>query len=207
MIRGELLKKGGILMRLYEEAARCMLCEDAKCTEACPNGFDPARAVRAVRLENTPCAAKALKPSACAVCDGFCEQACIHYDRPIRIREMAAQFPAAPKDNPVGLEVEFLGVHCENPFFLSSSIVAGSYEMCAAAFEMGWAGAAFKTICFLTPREVSPRFDKVCQVGMPMIGLKNLEQISEHPLEENLEAIRKLKARYPRNSCPPPSHR
>jgi dihydropyrimidine dehydrogenase (NAD+) subunit PreA len=30
---------------------------------------------------------------------------------------------------------------------LSSSVVASTYDMCARAFEAGWAGVAFKTIC------------------------------------------------------------
>ena len=46
----------------------------------------------------------------------------------------------------VDLSIEFCGVRCENPFFLSSSIVGSNYEMIAKAFDMGWAGVAFKTI-------------------------------------------------------------
>ena len=36
------------------------------------------------------------------------------------------------------LSIDFLGVHCENPFFLSSSPVDSDYEMVAKAFESGW---------------------------------------------------------------------
>ena len=35
------------MIHLKEEAARCLLCEDAPCTKACMNG-DPARAIRAI---------------------------------------------------------------------------------------------------------------------------------------------------------------
>ena len=38
-------------MHIQEEAARCLLCENAPCTAACGSG-DPARAVRAVRFGN-----------------------------------------------------------------------------------------------------------------------------------------------------------
>ena len=38
------------------------------------------------------------------------------------------------------LSVEFLGVHFENPFCLSSSPVGNCYEMCAKAYDEGWAG-------------------------------------------------------------------
>ena len=36
---------------IYEEAARCLLCEDAPCSKACGKG-DPARAIRAIRFNN-----------------------------------------------------------------------------------------------------------------------------------------------------------
>ena len=38
-------------MNVYEEAARCLLCQDAPCTKACQTG-DPARAIRAIRFDN-----------------------------------------------------------------------------------------------------------------------------------------------------------
>ena len=37
---------------LNNESAQCMLCAEAPCTAACPEGFDPARFVRAARFEN-----------------------------------------------------------------------------------------------------------------------------------------------------------
>ena len=39
------------MMHIYEEASRCLLCENAPCTKACING-DPARAIRAIRFDN-----------------------------------------------------------------------------------------------------------------------------------------------------------
>lgn len=95
------------------------------------------------------------------------------------------------------MSIEFCRVKCENPFFLSSSVVASSYEMCAKALEMGWAGIVFKTIGFYIPDEVSPRFDIMGKENTPFVGLRNLEQISDHPLEENLECMKKLKENYP----------
>jgi dihydropyrimidine dehydrogenase (NAD+) subunit PreA len=95
------------------------------------------------------------------------------------------------------LSIEFCGIKCENPFFLSSSVVASNFEMCAKALEMGWAGVVFKTIGFYIPKEVSPRFDTIGKEGTPFIGFKNLEQISDHPLEENLAFLKKLKEKYP----------
>jgi dihydropyrimidine dehydrogenase (NAD+) subunit PreA len=39
------------LINIYEEASRCLLCQDAPCTKACQTG-DPARAIRAIRFDN-----------------------------------------------------------------------------------------------------------------------------------------------------------
>lgn len=181
---------------LREESARCLLCQDAECTKACVKGCNPSRAVRAVRFDNASLAAQILGNN-CSNCTAPCEAACIHYDRPIRITKIAEQLPKAECAATADLSIDFCGVHCENPFFLSSSIVAGNYEMCARALEAGWGGIVYKTVGFLIPDELSPRFDAVSKESTPFIGFKNLEQISDHPLEENLEAFRKLKKNYP----------
>lgn len=184
-------------MNVRDESARCLLCAGAKCTNACSKHFEPARMVRAVRFDNAQCAAKYINKDVCAKCDGKCENACIHPDFSIRIRSIAANLPDCEYTNEPSLEIDFMGVKCENPFFLSSSIVAGNYEMCANAFRMGWAGAVFKTIGFIKPQETSPRFDAIRKEGTPFIGFKNLEQISDHGLEGNLSDLRRLKNDFP----------
>ena len=95
------------------------------------------------------------------------------------------------------LSIEFCGVKCENPFFLSSSPVGNNYEMCAKALDTGWGGIVFKTIGVFIPNEVSPRFDASRKEATPFTGFKNMEQIAEHPLEWNIEQIKKLKENYP----------
>lgn len=95
------------------------------------------------------------------------------------------------------LSIDFLGVKCENPFFLSSSPVGSNYEMCAKALEAGWGGIFYKTIGIYIPNECSPRFDIGTKEGTPWTGFKNMEQISDKPLEVNLEYMRRLKQDYP----------
>lgn len=97
----------------------------------------------------------------------------------------------------VDISLDFLGVHFENPFVLSSSPVGNCYEMCAKCLDLGWGGVVFKTIGFFIADEVSPRFDNLSKEGTKFLGFRNLEQIAEHPLEENLDAIRRLKKDYP----------
>lgn len=97
------------------------------------------------------------------------------------------------------LSVTFLGVRFENPFCLSSSPVGNCYDMCKKAYDEGWGGVVFKTIGpehFLID-EVSPRFAMLEKESTPFIGFKNMEQIAEHTLEENLADLRRLKADYP----------
>ena len=97
------------------------------------------------------------------------------------------------------LSITFMGVKFPNPFCLSSSPVGNCYEMCAKAYREGWGGVVFKTIgpkhYFID--EVSPRFDALTKESEPFVGFKNMEQIAEHPLEENLADLKKLKKEFP----------
>lgn len=97
----------------------------------------------------------------------------------------------------VDLSIDFLGVHCENPFFLSSSPVCHNYEMIAKAFDCGWGGVFYKTVGVFVPDECSPRFDIHRKECTPWVGFKNMEQISEHTWQENAEIIKRLKKDYP----------
>ena len=180
-------------MNLQEESARCLLCQDAPCTKACANG-DPARAVRAIRFDNLRIAARWLE--GCTQEDlEAAEKACIHYDFPLRLREIASALPApAPSTGLPSLEIDFCGIHCENPFFLASSAVCTNYEMVARAFDAGWAGVFYKTICMQEIKEVSPRFDAV---GKPFTGFRNMEQLSENPVDVDFDILKRLKQNYP----------
>lgn len=95
------------------------------------------------------------------------------------------------------LSINYLGVNCENPFFLSSSPVGSNYEMVAKSFETGWAGVFYKTVGIFVADECSPRFDQTNKEGLPWLGFKNMEQISDKPTEVNFENMMKLKQDYP----------
>ena len=185
-------------MHKYEEAVRCLLCEDAPCTKACGKG-DVARAIRAIRFDNEKNAWRWV--AGCTDDDLLrAEQACIHYDRPIRIRELLTDCTSA-KEQTVdatqqSLGITFCGIDCENPFFLASSAVCTNYDMVARAFEAGWAGVFYKTICKQDIREVSPRFDAV-KKGTTFAGFRNMEQLSENPYQVDFDILRRLKQNYP----------
>jgi dihydropyrimidine dehydrogenase (NAD+) subunit PreA len=97
------------------------------------------------------------------------------------------------------LSIEFCGVVFPNPFCLSASPVGNCYDMCKKAYDTGWGGVVFKTIGFFIADEVSPRFDILNKEDTPFVGFKNMEQIAEHPLEDNLKDISRLKKEYPNN--------
>lgn len=188
---------------LREEVNACLLCHEAPCTKACPYGIQTDAIIRSLRFENASGAAgRLLEPLPCRSCTTkACSSACLkgRINRPVpvdEIMEAAASLEKADKKE-VDLSISFCSVKCENPFFLSSSVVGSNYEMVAKAFEMGWAGVAFKTIGTFVPKEVSPRFDALRKEATPFIGFKNIEQISEHTLEDNLSYLKRLKKDYP----------
>lgn len=181
-----------------EEASRCLLCADAPCSHACRVG-DPARAIRAVRFDNAKLAWKWVKDCSDADLDAA-QQACIHYDRPIRIGEIVKNLPEAveERDELPSLSIDFCGIKCENPFFLASSSVCTNYEMVARAFEMGWGGVFYKTICLQDINEVSPRFDAMSNsANGDFYGFRNMEQLSENPAEVDFDILKRLKENYP----------
>ena len=185
-------------MNIQEEVARCLLCNDAPCSKACGKG-DVARALRAVRFGNKKIARQWVE--GCSDTDlEKAEQACIHYDCPVRIREIVSQLAEVPQVNDLpSLEIDFCGIHCENPFFLASSSICTNYEMVARAFDAGWAGVYYKTICLDDINEVSPRFDVVHREGAngDFIALRNMEQLSENPVDVDFDILRRLKQNYP----------
>lgn len=183
---------------------RCALCHDAPCSAACAR-LDPAGLLRSVWFDNEKTAALRLpEADACAACDAPCEAACVRpHEVPIRTlltRLRAEVRPAlecaAPADESL-LRTDLCGVPLENPFLLSSSVVASTYDMCARAFEAGWAGACFKTICSFDIHEASPRFSAITGDNGSIIGFKNIEQLSDHSVAENMEIFRRLKQNYP----------
>ena len=186
-------------VNVYEEASRCLLCQDAPCTKVCKHG-DPARAIRAIRFDNHKPALRWVKDCSDADLERA-EQACIHYNWPIRIKEMLRSIHPDDVDDSAypSLDIDFCGIHCENPFFLASSAVCTNYEMVAKAFEAGWAGVFYKTICMQEIKEVSPRFDAMHNNAThgDFYGFRNMEQLSENPVEKDFYDLHRLKTDYP----------
>lgn len=178
----------------------CVLCHEAKCTAACP-AMDPARIVRALYFDNQEKAAELLPErydeadlkKAMEVCPAHVDLVGIMKE----LSDVRKYLEGTEGADQIDLSCDICGVKLENPFLLSSSVVASNYEMCRRAFEMGWAGAAFKTVCLMEMHEASPRFSAVRSPGGAWYGFKNIEQLSDHSLEENMECFRRLKKEFP----------
>ena len=186
------------------EASKCLLCFDPVCSEACPQGADPGGVLISLFFRNYIGAVRKITCD-CTYCNAPCEKACVLNDKksPVGIRDLmlkltedAHVLPKAKIDK-VDLSTEICGVRLENPFLLSSSVVASSYDMCRRAFEAGWAGASFKTICNFPQHETSPRFSAIRHHSNAFCGFKNIEQLSDHSVEENMQVFEQLKREFP----------
>ena len=185
--------------KLYRsDMVRCVLCSDAPCTKACGR-IDPARMLRSIWFDNESVAAEKLRGNfPCRECPAPCESACLAQAK-VGIRslmtrlhdEVLPEIETVPNED--RLKTDLCGIPLENPFLLSSSVVASTYDMCARAFEAGWGGACFKTICNFEIHEASPRFSAVKGDNGTIIGFKNIEQLSDHSVAENMKIFRDLK--------------
>ncbi|MCR5404399.1 MAG: NAD-dependent dihydropyrimidine dehydrogenase subunit PreA [Butyrivibrio sp.] len=187
------------------EMLSCSLCYNAPCDFACPY-LSPSDLLRSIWFGNQAAASKSLPDTeVCADCSAPCEDGCIKpHDIPIKAlvtrlqNEIKCAYPDPLPNNYDNLKTDICGIELENPFLLSSSVVASTYDMCARAFEAGWAGASFKTICNFDIHEASPRFSAITGPDGTIIGFKNIEQLSDHSVEENMEIFRQLKKNYPK---------
>ena len=183
---------------------RCALCLDAPCSRACGK-LDVASMLRSIWFDDEKAAASRFpEKNPCIGCPAPCEAACFRaHEVPVKSLmtrlhdevKPALEIPVPDRED--RLRTSICGVELENPFLLSSSVVASTYDMCARAFEAGWAGISFKTICNFPIHEASPRYSAITGDNGSIIGFKNIEQLSDHSVAENMEIFRRLKQKYP----------
>src|ERR1700758_5458910 len=97
------------------------------------------------------------------------------------------------------LETTFAGMKCPNPCWLASGPPANCAGQVMRAFDAGWGGAVWKTIGEPIVN-VSSRYSSVDWNGQRMMGLNNIELISDRPIETNLREIADVKKRYPKHA-------
>lgn len=94
------------------------------------------------------------------------------------------------------LRIDFGGIKTPNPFWLASAPPSNSGAQVHRAFEAGWGGAVWKTIG-APVLNVSNRYGAWHYGGQKMLGINNVELISDRPLETNLREIVEVKRAWP----------
>ena len=97
------------------------------------------------------------------------------------------------------LESEFIGIKSPNPFWLASAPPTDKEYNVNRAFEAGWGGVVWKTLGE-DPHIVNvngPRYGGVWSADRNLIGLNNIELITDRPLDINLEEIKRVKKNWP----------
>ncbi len=94
------------------------------------------------------------------------------------------------------LKVDCGGITSPNPFWLASAPPTNSaYQVCKA-FEAGWGGAVWKTIGEPV-MNVCNRYGSVDYNREKMLGLNNIELISDRPIDVNLREMAETKKLWP----------
>jgi dihydropyrimidine dehydrogenase (NAD+) subunit PreA len=96
----------------------------------------------------------------------------------------------------VDLGTNVAGILSPNPFWLASGPPTNSAYQVMRAFDYGWGGAVWKTVGDPIIN-VSARLGSVDYSGHRMMGLNNIELITDRPIDVNLREIREVKKRYP----------
>src|SRR3954467_4480369 len=97
------------------------------------------------------------------------------------------------------LAIDFAGIKSPNPFWLASAPPTNTGDQIMRAFDAGWGGAVWKTIGEPIVN-VSSRYSSVDIGGVRMMGLNNIELITDRPLHVNLREIAEVKKRYPKHA-------
>jgi len=97
------------------------------------------------------------------------------------------------------LSNDFLGIKSPNPFWLASAPPTDKEYNVTRAFEAGWGGVVWKTLGF-DPHIVNvngPRYGVVHGADRQVLGLNNIELITDRPLDVNLREIKRVKRDWP----------
>ncbi|MBB5721135.1 dihydropyrimidine dehydrogenase (NAD+) subunit PreA [Loktanella ponticola] len=98
------------------------------------------------------------------------------------------------------LTTDFLGIKTPNPFWLASAPPTDKEYNVRRAFEAGWGGVVWKTLGSEGPPVVNvngPRYGAIYGADRRLLGLNNIELITDRDLFMNLEEIKRVKADYP----------
>ncbi|MCX8011327.1 MAG: NAD-dependent dihydropyrimidine dehydrogenase subunit PreA [Ignavibacteria bacterium] len=96
----------------------------------------------------------------------------------------------------VDISINYCGIKSPNPFWLASAPPSNSAYQNCKAFELGWGGTVWKTIGEPV-MNVCNRYAGFDYNGQKLVGLNNIELISDRPIEVNLKEIAETKKLWP----------
>lgn len=96
------------------------------------------------------------------------------------------------------LRCNIAGIESINPFWLASAPPTDKYVNVVRSFEAGWGGVVWKTLGE-DPAvvNVSSRYGVHKNASQNILGINNIELISDRPLQTNLDEIKRVKSEWP----------
>ncbi|MCX5513545.1 NAD-dependent dihydropyrimidine dehydrogenase subunit PreA [Kaistia algarum] len=97
------------------------------------------------------------------------------------------------------LASNFVGIKSPNPFWLASAPPTDKAYNVVRAYKDGWGGVVWKTLGTDPPvvNVSGPRYGAIHSNDRRLIGLNNIELITDRPLEVNLREIKEVKRDWP----------
>jgi dihydropyrimidine dehydrogenase (NAD+) subunit PreA len=97
------------------------------------------------------------------------------------------------------LRSTFVGIKSPNPFWLASAPPTDKEYNVVRAFKAGWGGVVWKTLGEDPPivNVSGPRYGAIHSGDRRLIGLNNIELITDRPLDVNLREIKQVKRDWP----------
>lgn len=96
------------------------------------------------------------------------------------------------------LSCKIAGIDSLNPFWLASAPPTDKKYNVVRAFQAGWGGVVWKTLGIDPPVvNVSSRYGAHHDQNRRLLGINNIELISDRPLALNLQEIRECRAEWP----------
>ena len=94
----------------------------------------------------------------------------------------------------------FVGIKSPNPFWLASAPPTDKAYNVVRAFKAGWGGVVWKTLGEEGPPVVNvngPRYGAIWGADRRLLGLNNIELITDRDLQVNLQEIKQVKQDWP----------
>ncbi len=97
------------------------------------------------------------------------------------------------------LASSFVGIKSPNPFWLASAPPTDKAYNVVRAFKDGWGGVVWKTLGIDPPvvNVSGPRYGAIHSNDRRLIGLNNIELITDRALQVNLQEIKRVKRDWP----------